>query len=50
MKVQLAERQSLRFFKNYENAEMIYEEALDLFENMDEHAAIINTRNYIEHF
>ena len=38
------------FFKNYENAEMIYEEALDLFENMDEHAAIINTRNYIEHF
>ena len=38
------------FFKNYENAEMIYKEALDLFENMDEHAAIINTRNYIEHF
>ena len=38
------------FFKNYENAEMIYEEALDLFENMDEHAVIINTRNYIEHF
>ena len=38
------------FFKNYENAEMIYEGALDLFENMDEHAAIINTRNYIEHF
>lgn len=38
------------FLKNYENAEMIYEEALDLFENMDEHAVIINTRNYIEHF
>ena len=38
------------FLKNYENAERIYEEALDLFENTDEHAAIINTRNYIEHF